>query len=509
MSVGGITVVSVMRSAAIAPAADGYAGVPGARCEPVRLAPAEAEQPGPERPRQERPGQERPGPERLRPGRTGLKLAELERPGPEQLGPERLGPGLAGLKLAELEFAVIDLETTGWSPEAAAITEIAAVRVRGGVRRGEFASLVNSGVPVPPKIEDLTGISDWMLAAAPGIPAVLPGLLAFAEGWMAAISTNATPPSNGFSINMEILGKPSGSEQQVRFNLVSQEYFPALHIAIAQGRVWDATENHNAAPVTVINETLAKKYFPAGDAIGHSIKFPDIKDAPPYNVLSPQGNQSLLIVGIIKDKLDDGLAKPVLPEVFVPYTYGLRMGTQILVRSSSGSPLALLHAVSAKVNAIDHDQQTNSGTEDLEHWISDEPEWATGRMLTWLFGAFAVLALVMSAVGLYSVVSYLVVQRTNEFGIRMALGARKTHVLGIVFSSVLASVGGGMIAGIALSVGLSRILSHWDTAKQVSIGNPMLLGASALMLVLVAAVACMIPARRAAAVSPMTAIRYE
>lgn len=326
---------------------------------------------------------------------------------------------------------------------------------------------------------------------------------------MAAISTNATPPSNGFSINMEILGKPSGSEQQVRFNLVSQEYFPALHIAMAQGRLWDATENHNAAPVTIINETLAKKYFPSGDAIGHSIKFPDIKDAPPYNVLSPQGNTSLLIVGIIKDKLDDGLAKPVLPEVFVPYTYGLRMGTQILVRSSSGSPLALLHAVSAKVNAIDHDQQTNSGTEDLEHWISDEPEWATGRMLTWLFGAFAALALVMSAVGLYSVVSYLVVQRTNEFGIRMALGARKTHVLGIVFSSVLASVGGGMIAGIALSVGLSRILSHWDTAKQVSIGNPMLLGAAALMLVLVAAMACMIPARRAARVSPMTAIRYE
>jgi len=77
---------------------------------------------------------------------------------------------------------VIDLETTGWSPEVAAITEIAAVRVRGGVRRGEFASLVNPGVPVPPGIEDLTGISDWMLAAAPGVAAVLPGLLRFAEG---------------------------------------------------------------------------------------------------------------------------------------------------------------------------------------------------------------------------------------------------------------------------------------------------------------------------------------
>jgi DNA polymerase III epsilon subunit family exonuclease len=127
MSVGGSTVVCVMRSAAIARAAGGDAGVPLAR-------PA------------------------------GLRLVEPV------------------LDLAELEFAVIDLETTGWSPDAAAITEIAAVRVRGGRRRGEFASLVNPGVPVPPGIEDLTGITDGMLASAPGVAAVLPGLLAFAEG---------------------------------------------------------------------------------------------------------------------------------------------------------------------------------------------------------------------------------------------------------------------------------------------------------------------------------------
>jgi DNA polymerase III subunit epsilon len=84
-------------------------------------------------------------------------------------------------EFAEIEFAVIDLETTGWSPGAAAITEIAAVRVRGGRRQGEFASLVNPGVPVPPGIEDLTGINDWMLAAAPKLPVVLPGLLDFAD----------------------------------------------------------------------------------------------------------------------------------------------------------------------------------------------------------------------------------------------------------------------------------------------------------------------------------------
>jgi DNA polymerase III subunit epsilon len=109
---------------------------------------------------------------------------ELVTAGPELVtaGPELAGLELAELELAELEFAVIDLETTGWSPEAAAIMEIAAVRVCGGRRRGEFASLVNPGIPVPPGIEDLTGITDWMLAAAPKLPAVLPGLLDFAGG---------------------------------------------------------------------------------------------------------------------------------------------------------------------------------------------------------------------------------------------------------------------------------------------------------------------------------------
>ena len=151
MSVGGFTVVSVMGSAVIARAANGYAGVPRARCQSAGLA-------------------------------ARLELAGLELAGLELAGLELAGLELAGLELAGLEFAVIDLETTGWSPEAAAITEIAAVRVRGGVRLGEFASLVNPGVPVPPGIEDLTGISDWMLAAAPGVAAVLPGLLDFAGG---------------------------------------------------------------------------------------------------------------------------------------------------------------------------------------------------------------------------------------------------------------------------------------------------------------------------------------
>jgi DNA polymerase-3 subunit epsilon len=175
-----------MRPTVTARAPSGH-GAPLARAEPTRLGLAEA-------------GSGRPGSGGL--GTAELRAAELrtaelgtaelgtaEQGAAEQGAAERGaaevelgGLGLAHADLAEVEFAVIDLETTGWSPEKAAITEIAAVRVCGGRRLGEFASLVNPGVPVPPGIEDLTGISDWMLAAAPKLAAVLPGLLDFAEG---------------------------------------------------------------------------------------------------------------------------------------------------------------------------------------------------------------------------------------------------------------------------------------------------------------------------------------
>jgi predicted permease len=325
---------------------------------------------------------------------------------------------------------------------------------------------------------------------------------------MAAISTNGTPPSNGRGTRFEILGKANNGEQPVRLNLVSQEYFPALHIPLAQGRIWDQTENHNAAPLVVINQTLAKRYFPNGDAIGHSIKFPELADEPPFSLLAPGGNGNLLIVGVIQDKLDDGLARPILPEAFVPYTLSMRMYTQILVRSEV-PPLTLVHAVRAKINAVDHDQQAGGYLHDLEYWIKDQPEWSRAHLLTWLFAAFALLALAISAVGLYSVVSYSVVQRTNEFGIRMALGAPRRHVLRLVFTSMLISVGSGVVAGLTLSLVLSKVMAHWSDQSHANTRDPLLLAASTLTLALVAAVACLLPARRAAQVDPMIAIRSE
>jgi len=169
-------------------------------------------------------------------------------------------------------------------------------------------------------------------------------------------------------------------------------------------------------------------------------------------------------------------------------------------------PLSLLHAIRVKVNSVDHDQQVNGDVRDLEHWITRMPEWARGQLIAWLFGGFAVLALILASVGLYSVVSYSVVQRTNEFGIRVALGAKPGHVLGIVFRSMIASVGAGIVVGITLTLALNKLMATWDAE---SARSPMLLLVAVIVLTSVAALACAVPARRAASTDPMKAIRYE
>src|SRR5271170_7150754 len=146
---------------------------------------------------------------------------------------------------------------------------------------------------------------------------------------MAAISSNATPPSNGFETKFEILGRQATEQQLAHTNLVSPGYFPALRIALAQGRIWDETENHNAAHVAVINETLARRYFPNGDAIGHSLKVAALTPQPPFRLMAPGADGWLEIIGIIADKRDDGLRNPIKPEAFLPFTMVMGTYTQI------------------------------------------------------------------------------------------------------------------------------------------------------------------------------------
>jgi len=180
-------------------------------------------------------------------------------------------------------------------------------------------------------------------------------------------------------------------------------------------------------------------------------------------------------------------------------------GTQILVRSEV-NPLLLLRTVQMQIAAVNAEQQIFSRVSNLETWISDLDEWQQGHLVAWIFGVFAWLALVLAAIGLYSVVSYTVAQRTNEFGVRMALGAQRAHLLRIVFASTLLTVGIGIAAGLTLTLVMNKVLAKLTEGNS---RDPIILLVGALLLALVSGIASAIPARRASRVHPMAALRCE
>ena len=337
-------------------------------------------------------------------------------------------------------------------------------------------------------------------------------IAALPEVAAAGISTNATPPWNGWDNHFEISGQPAAQLQKARLNFVDSNYFSVLHIPLLEGRLWEHTELMKGARLCLVNQTLARQYWPQGDAIGKQLRFPDLKGEPPYNQAIPEINNWLEVIGVAADARDDGLRNPVKPAVFVPFSVWMRVNTQILVRTH-GAPLAALNRVRGAIKAVDPDQQIFRGVRDLEEWIQRMPEYAYGRLVSGMFGVFSFLALALAATGLFSVVSYAVAQRTNEFGIRMALGANRVQVLRLVFASTATSVIGGLAGGVVLSLVLSKLLARWaaDTGQREFLfsQSPVLFLAGTVLLILAAALAAFVPARRASAIDPMEALRYE
>ncbi|MGB6833869.1 MAG: ABC transporter permease [Candidatus Acidiferrum sp.] len=330
-------------------------------------------------------------------------------------------------------------------------------------------------------------------------------LAAMPEVEMAGISSNATPPSNGNDNKIEIMGRADAEKPTVRVNFVSPEYFLLLRIPLAQGRIWDHAETMRGAPLAIINETMAREFWPNGNAIGQELRTDGLKAELPFAPAAPGSDGWLQIVGIVGDARDDGLRNPIKPAVYIPYTLKMWMFTQILVRTRV-QPLSVLHDIRAQIVKVDPDQQVMGDARNLEGWIKELPEYGQQRLVATLFGIFSVLALALAAVGLYSVVSYAVATRTNEFGIRMALGANAGNVSRLVLSSTAANVGAGVVAGILLCVAFNKLATKW---VMESSRDPLILGAVTLLLVATAALACFVPARRAASVDPMEALRYE
>ncbi|MGC1648089.1 MAG: ABC transporter permease [Candidatus Sulfotelmatobacter sp.] len=323
----------------------------------------------------------------------------------------------------------------------------------------------------------------------------------------AGLSSSATPPISGWEQRFELLGQPTASPeyQTARISFADPAYFGILRMPLLQGRIWNPTEVTRGASLVIVNQSFAKRYYPQGGIVGHSLRVPTLISKPPDSLTAPGADGWKEVIGVVADALNDGLDKPVKPAIFVPYSTLMLMGAQVLIRTRA-APESIVQSVRKQLASVNPDQQISSRIENLETRIKQRPEVARGRLIAALFAGFSILALVLSAVGLYSVVSYSVAQRSNEFSIRIALGAKRSHVLKVAMASAGISVAFGIVVGLTLRVGMNRIVSIW-------VGNsgshPLIVLGSSCLLLLVAATACLVPVRRALSVDPMTALRCE
>jgi predicted permease len=330
--------------------------------------------------------------------------------------------------------------------------------------------------------------------------AAIPGVLS------AAIAARATPPVSGLETKIAISGRPATEEQSARLGMVSLEYFSLLHIPLRAGRIWDQAETMLGVPVAVINETMAQRYWPDENVLRQTLQLPDLKTGP-FRIVAPNAGQWFQIIGVVADARNDGLDQTVKPAIYVPYTFLMELYTHILVQTH-GSLSSTYNAVREQVRFVDADQQVEGHGEivTLESWVTRQQEWQQAHLATVLLGAFGLLALALASVGLYSVVSYGVVQKTNELGIRIALGAQQRDVLGLVFGSAAISVGFGLLTGLFLSFSAKRLVARWTT---VSSSAPLILVSAIVLLLAAAVAACIVPAVRASSTDPTEALRCQ
>jgi len=325
-------------------------------------------------------------------------------------------------------------------------------------------------------------------------------------GIVAATGTfTAVPPYIGFSADFEIAGRPRGDpNQKTSIGLVSDDYFRALRVPILRGRMISQSEVARSQRVGVINDEMARKYWAGGNPIGVKIHIGmlDFKGNPDI-LKPPNATQPIEIVGVAATMRNHGLTKPPDPAVYVPWTVLAPPFAAFLIRTP-GDPNKLVNAVREQVRAEDPDQPL---TEILTLEERMQRETAYPRFSTTLFSIFASVALLLSASGLYSVVSYVVARRTHEFGIRIALGAGAADVLRLVAGMTVRLMVIGILIGLGCSLALNRVIANyvsgWDPR------DPMAFVAVIATLLGAALLASVLPARRAISIQPMNALRHD
>ena len=299
----------------------------------------------------------------------------------------------------------------------------------------------------------------------------------------------------GYNGGVSIEGQappPPGRQNFVEFRAVSADYFRALGIPLIAGRLVDERDQEQAAPVALVNQTFVRQL---------------VNDQEPLGKFVRMGNTKYQIVGVVADVRQSGLLQPARSEMYWHYAQvpakDLRSSVSLVARATA-EPTALTAAIRREVLAIDPGQPIHN-VKTMEEVIADSV--ADRRLNMLLLGLFAAVALALALIGVYSVMSYQVAQHTREIGIRLALGAQTRDVLKLVLGQGLLLTTVGIVVGLSGAFGLTRLMENLLYGVKATDG--LVFSVVPLLLVLIALLACCIPARRAAKVDPLVALRYE
>jgi predicted permease len=320
-------------------------------------------------------------------------------------------------------------------------------------------------------------------------------------GVVAATETSTLPPYGGIRSDVDISGKPQAEKRQALFQLCSEGYFPTLELRLLRGRTLSKDDVNDARRIAVVNHTLVNRFFGSEDPIGQRIKFSFLETLRDGQAVE---NPVFEIVGVISDAKNQGIQDPPMPEAFIPYTVTGAFERGILIRTAT-APEALLNNVRREIWAVDRSVAvTMTGT--LKGYLT-QFSYAEPRFSLVLLGVFAALGLLLVAIGVYSVIAYTVSCQTHEIGIRMALGARRSDVLGMIVWMGLRLLVVGLVIGLLASVAATRVLTSqlWDISPR----DPITLIGAVAVMTLAGLAACYVPARRATRVDPIVALRYE
>lgn len=318
-------------------------------------------------------------------------------------------------------------------------------------------------------------------------------------GVVEATETSTLPPYGGIPSDIEIPGKTHAEKWEALFQLCSEGYFPVLKIQFIDGRPFTEAEVEGKRKLAVVNQTLVHKYLSNDNPLGQRVRLAQF-DSFPDRLQDP----TFEIIGVVSDVLNQGLQEPVRPEVWVPYTLTGFAARGVLVRTAK-EPMSMMNDLRREIWATDSNVAlTFTGT--MEGFIGSF-SYAGPRFGFLLMSIFGVIGLVLVTIGVYSVLAYTTARRTHEIGIRMALGAEKAHVLRLVIRMGVGLVAAGTVIGLVVSLSIARVMATqlWG----VSAYDPVTLVSVVLLLLITGVVACWIPARRAAKVDPLVALRHE